>query len=82
MPDRPLHVIGNEIAADWPGVAGFPAEEYVRAMQRLETLDDSYGADTALMAVTYFLGNANAWRGPTARRVKAELREMIKRRGF
>ena len=81
MPDRPLHEIAREIAADWPGMAGFPAEELVRTMSRLRTLDDLYGADVGVKTVVYFLTNARACKGSTARRVKAELRGMVKRSG-
>ena len=56
----------------------FGAVPYVNAMQSLETIDDEYGADSAKSIVLYFLSNANTWRGEVARRVKAELKEMVK----
>lgn len=74
---RDLRIIAREIRADWEKV-NYGAEPYLRAMSVLETLDDSYGYDSARSIVLYFLSNATTWRGETARRVKAELREALK----
>jgi len=32
------------------------------------------------MIVRYFLSNATTWRGETARRIKAELKQMLKQK--
>ena len=74
---RPLNQIASEIALDWPR-PGFAAVPYLRALATLASINDHYGADSARMVVAYFLSNATQWRGPTARRIKAELREMLK----
>jgi hypothetical protein len=74
---RPLHEIAAEIRADWKK-PNFGAVPYLDAMRYLGTLNDKYGADSAESIVLYFLANANAWRGDTARRIKAELRAMVK----
>lgn len=76
MTDRPLHVIGREIVADWnkPYFAAIP---YINAICRLNTIDDRYGMESADTIVIRFLINARTWRGETARRIKAELRGMI-----
>lgn len=52
---------------------------YIMAMQRLTTMDSSYGLDPAVDIVNYFLSNASTWRGPDARRIKVELNQMIKK---
>lgn len=75
---RALHVIAQEIQRDWGDKMYFGAVPYVRAMSRLGKLTGKYGMDDADDIVRYFLSNAKTWRGETARRVKAELREMIK----
>lgn len=73
---RTLSEIANEIRADWKNPY-FGAVPYLRAMASLGTVKDDYGADSGREMVMYFLANANAWRGPVARRVKAELKGMM-----
>jgi hypothetical protein len=51
-------------------------------MSDLDTMEDMFIHDSAVSVVAYFLANANAWRGDTARRVKAELRDMLKGAGY
>jgi hypothetical protein len=74
---RSLAAIAREIADDWSPV-WFGAVPYLRAMRGLDTINDTYGDDDAKSVVLYFLGNANTWRGETARRVKAELKAICK----
>jgi hypothetical protein len=77
---RSLNEIAREIARDWRPV-WFGAKPYLEAMHSLETVRDAYGADSGVSIVAYFLSNASQWRGETARRVKAELRAMLKAAG-
>lgn len=74
---RPIHVIADEIAVLWRKPY-FGAVPYLNAMRGIATVDDMYGADEADSIVRYFLSNASGWRGEDARRIKAELRAMIK----
>lgn len=74
---RPLYEIAAEIHKDWSPV-GFGAKPYLDAMRSLDTMSDDYYADSASSVVAYFLSNAATWRGETARRVKAELKAMLK----
>jgi len=74
---RPLHVIAREIAQHWPTV-NYAARPYLSAMRSLNTLRDAYGEDSAYSVVAYFLSNATGWRGPEAKRIKAELNAMLK----
>lgn len=76
---RSLREIAAEIRADWKNVY-FGAEPYLDAMSSLDSINDSYGQDSASSIVAYFLSNATSWRGETARRVKKELKELSKRR--
>lgn len=73
---RPLHVIAAEIRQDWTNVY-FGAVPYLNAMSTLTAITDDFGADDGEYIVRYFLGNANGWRGETARRVKTELKTMV-----
>ena len=74
---RPLYAIADDITAHWPNVY-FGAVPYLQAMRRLNAINDNYGMDSAKSVVLYFLSNATTWRGADARRIKAELREMVK----
>lgn len=75
---RALWEIGVEIERDWGAKMYPPARPYVHALRSLGSVADTYGADSADTIVRYFLANAGTWRGETARRVKAELKRMIK----
>lgn len=74
---RPLSLIAREIRADWrnPHYAAVP---YLRALASLNSIHGAYGLDSGRDIVARFLSNAGSWRGETARRVKAELRSMLK----
>jgi hypothetical protein len=74
---RPLSVIAAEISRAWekPNYAAIP---YLSAMRSLNTIDDEYGYEDARGIVLYFLSNATTWRGDDARRIKAELKALIK----
>ena len=74
---RPLSTIAAEIRRDWKNVY-FGAVPYLAAMSTLDTINDSYGADSAQSVVLYFLSNATSWRGDVARRVKAELKAIAR----
>ena len=69
---RPLYKIAQEIRKEWTNV-NYAARPYLDAMWY-----DSYGYDDGKSIVLYFLANAGTWRGEAARRIKAELKEMIK----
>lgn len=74
---RPISVIAQEIQSSWTNPY-FGAAPYLNAMLSLDTVDDNYGADDAKTIILYFLSNASTWRGADARRVKAELKEIIR----
>lgn len=73
---RPLHVIAAEINRTWPKV-NFAARPYLDAMSALSSIDDSYLYEDGRGVVVYFLSNASTWRGPDAKRIKAELKAML-----
>lgn len=76
---RSISAIAREIANDWKAPSiNLAAQAYLRAMFSLLTIRDKYGADSADDIVLRFLANAQGWRGPVAKRVKAELRQMLK----
>ena len=67
------------------GAGTHPAQpylEYMRAMRgvtRANIKDVQFGYDSAERIVITFLSNATAWKGDTARAVKAHLRAMVAR---
>ena len=76
---RPLHEIAREIRRDWKPV-DYSAKPYLEAMGDLSNIDDKYGEDDGKYIVNYFLSNSGKWRGDVAKRVKAELKQMVGRR--
>ena len=74
---RPLFEIAREIRKDWKNVSYYAAP-YLNAMSCLNSVDDNYIMDSGRSIVRYFLANAGSWRGETAKRIKAELKEMVK----
>lgn len=73
---RPLFVIAQEIEEAWDNVSPY-ARPYLDAMKSLVTPAQPYFADSGTSIVLYFLSNATGWRGDAARRIKAELKEMV-----
>jgi hypothetical protein len=73
---RPISTIAREIRKDWlkPNYAAVP---YLEVMSELNAISDTYMHDSAEGIVTRFLSNATAWRGDTAKRIKAELKGML-----
>lgn len=74
---RPLFTIASEIRKDWKNVSPYAAP-YLQAMSYLNSVDDRYIMDSGRSIVSYFLANAGSWRGETAKRIKAELKAMVK----
>ncbi len=74
---RSISTIARDIRRDWIKPY-FGAVPYLDAMQSLNAISDAYYYDSADSVVRYFLANATAWRGETARTIKAELKAMLK----
>jgi hypothetical protein len=50
---------------------------YLKEMLNMNGVTDPVGLEDGVMVILYFLNNAHNWRGPQARRLKAELNEML-----
>lgn len=74
---RPIHEIAREIRSDW-AKPYFGAKPYLDAMSGLANVSDKYGFDSARSILLGFIANAGTWRGETAKRVKAEIKAMVK----
>ena len=77
---RTLADIAAEIRGDYTARSNYAALPYLDALSQLHTadLDTGYYADDNRTLVLYLLSNLTGWRGDTARRVKAELKAMLK----
>lgn len=76
---RTFSEIAREIRAVWVKES-YAATPYIDAMMCINSSDPnhSYGFDNAKGIVLYFLANASTFRGADARRIKEELKSMIK----
>lgn len=76
---RTFAEIAREIKQTWKNVY-FGAVPYLNALLEINSCNKhaKYWHDTAEEIVPYFLANAQTWRGEDARRIKAELKSMIK----
>lgn len=73
---RPLSTIAAEVRRTWPKVSPY-AKPYLDAMAQLNSINDTYYADSAESVVRYFISNAASYRGDDARRIKSELKAML-----
>lgn len=76
-PQRPLYLIARDIKRAWPK-PNYAAVPYLDAMGELGHITDRFYMDSGESVVRYFLANAATFRGPEAKALKAELKEMLK----
>jgi hypothetical protein len=72
-----LKEVAFAIEKDWVKVSPY-AQPYLDAMKQLDSINDSYYADTAKSVVLYFLANASSYRGESAKPFKAYLKGLVK----
>lgn len=73
---RAISQIAKEIKLTW-AKPYYGAVPYISAMLELQTIKDNYYQDSARSIINYFLANASTWRGSDAKRLKAELKEVL-----
>lgn len=76
---RTFAEIAREIKKVWTKPY-FGAVPYINAMVMIDSSDKNspYLYENAESVAKYFLANAQTWRGEDAKRIKAELKSMIK----
>lgn len=74
---KKVHQFASEILEDWKTVQKSPAWPYLRAMFQLNYVSDNYYLESGRDIISRFLCNAQYWRGPVAKRIKAELNELL-----
>lgn len=77
METRKISAIAMDIFNNWQKV-NFAALPYLKAMLSINYVSDSYGYDNGKTIVLYFLSNASTYKGETAKRLKLELKNIIK----
>ena len=79
MEKRTFSAIAAEIKKLWPKPY-FGAVPYIMALLECDTVepDDRYMFEDVRTQVNYLLANMQTFRGPDARRIKAELKSMLK----
>ncbi len=80
---RPIYEIAADVRKTWRRKDGTPsvyfgAVPYLEAMESLDKITDSYGLVDARGILQYFLSNASTFRGPEAKRIKDEIKAMVK----
>jgi len=74
---RTIKEIAQEIQSDWKNV-NYAARPYLEVMHKLNTIEDKFMNDYGSTIVVYFLSNAGSYRGETAKRIKNELKTILK----
>jgi hypothetical protein len=74
---KSISELAEIIANDWKNPY-FGAVPYLDAMYSLQSINDGFGADSGKSIILYFMCNAQTWRGPIAKAVKAELDKRSK----
>lgn len=74
---RAIHSIARDIEREWKNIY-FGAVPYLNAMKSLSSVSDRYYEDSSESIVTYFLANAQTFRGEKARELKTELKNLFK----
>lgn len=74
---RSLTVIAQDMYRHWSPV-NYAARPYLSAMLSMRCPQEMYYLDSGRSVVEYFLFNASTFRGPEARRIKAELRTLLR----
>ena len=77
LPSLNLSNLARVIRKNWRPVY-FGAVPYLDALSSMDKIEDPYYADSGKSVVLYFLCNAQTWKGPIARAVKAELNKRAK----
>lgn len=71
-----LSQIADIIIDDWSDITPY-ARPYIEAMANIDDINDSYGSDDATSVISYFLSNAQKWRGATAKKIKTHLKKLV-----
>ncbi len=86
---RTVAEIAAEIRKDWVktdamgirvSAVNFAAKPYLAEMAHIGDINEvcGFGGETGKTMVLYFLCNCGTWRGEVAKRIKAELKAMVK----
>lgn len=74
---RPIKEIAKDIQKAWKNPSPY-ALAYLQPMLSLNSIEDNYFLDDARSIILYFLSNAQTFRGEEARKLKQELKDLLK----
>lgn len=85
---RPLSAIAADVYRAWreEGLLAMRerptfithASDYLGAMHTMQSVHETYGAQSGSRIVALALDNLGGWRSPNARKLKAELRALLR----
>ena len=78
MAKRPIYQIAKDIKNAWKNPSPY-ALAYLNPMLTLNSIEDHYFLDDAKSIISYFLANAQGFKGEKARELKKELKDLIKK---
>jgi hypothetical protein len=74
---RPLYEVAREIRKDWVNMPNY-AMAHFEAFENANSINEMFFMDSVKSEVLYFLGSTQTWKGETAKRIKLELKAMVK----
>ena len=75
--NRSLNAIAKDIRQSWKNIY-WAADPYVEALEFLNRIEDTYIVGNGVSIVEGFLANSGSFKGEDARRIKAELKAILK----
>lgn len=75
---RKICDVADEIQRVWGPKVNYAAKPYLEAMRYVAVPDDKYLMSDGRSLTIRFLANASTFRGEEARRLKAELKAILK----
>ena len=76
---RSISDIAVDIIEEWKlDKVNYAAKPYLKAMLSLHSINDMYYFDSADSIIRYFLSNARSFKGPKAKELKQELKNLLK----
>ena len=73
---RQIYQIAEDIVKDWKN-PHYSAMPYLVVMRRIRTPEEQYMRETGRSIVEYFLENSKSYTGPSAKKLKQELKDLL-----
>ena len=73
---RQIYQIAEDIVKDWKK-PHYSAKPYLAVMRRIRTPEQQVVRETGRSIVEYFLENSKSYTGPSAKKLKQELKDLL-----